>query len=327
MGNVGIQYRIIARIMDGNKVTGYHIENSKGEKIVCTKEAVAFLVAKGSVINCKGQFYKGNVVFSGVGVKIEDLPVVKDTRVKPVKIADIKEAKKDRAKKIHEIEKDKNEKIFKAFDIMYNKLKLADYVIDDIKTISKAIDRMVRTQLKFRDDEFRIEESDKVDTVWLYWDNGLLSVGIECGVEIGDDHNRRKEYKVLLYSKKLDYVWSYSKRSRYFDVEGVINEVEEEIVKVAKLISAYSENYHNTVIKNINHTMFGLLEQVDNSRWKGDSGEIIYKADNTFGRYMLTWKNSITGKIGKIEGMRIYEDYYKVIKTIEDEVLKDLSNK
>ena len=61
MGNVGIQYRIIARIMDGNKVTGYHIENSKGEKIVCTKEAVAFLVAKGSVINCKGQFYKGNV--------------------------------------------------------------------------------------------------------------------------------------------------------------------------------------------------------------------------------------------------------------------------
>ena len=229
MGNVGIQYRIIARIMDGNKVTGYHIENSKGEKIVCTKEAVAFLVAKGSVINCKGQFYKGNVVLSGVGVKIEDLPVVKDTRVKPVKIADIKEAKKDRAKKIHEIEKDKkdrNEKIFKAFDIMYNKIKLADYVIADIKTISKAIDRMVRTQLKFRDDEFRIEESDKVDTVWLYWDNGLLSVGIECGYERGDRHNRKKEYKVRLYSEKLDYGWSGSRGSGYFDAEGIINAVE-----------------------------------------------------------------------------------------------------
>ena len=143
----------------------------------------------------------------------------------------------------------------------------------------------------------------------------------------GIDIIEKKEYKVRLYSEKLDYGWSGSRGSGYFDAEGIINAVEEEIVKVAKLISAYSENYHNTVIKNINHTMFGLLEQVDNSRWKGDSGEIIYKADNTFGRYMLTWKNSITGKIGKIEGMRIYEDYDKVIKTIEDKALKDLSNK
>lgn len=93
------------------------------------------------------------------------------------------------------------------------------------------------------------------------------------------------------------------------------------------MISAYSEKYHSTVIKNINHTMFGLLEQVNISQWKGDNRELVYNVDRAFGRYMLTWKNSITGKIGKIEGMRIYEDYYKVIKTIEGEVLKDLSNK
>ena len=325
MRSAGIQYRIIARVMDGNKVTGYHLESSKGEKLVCTKDALAFLVAKGSVINCKGQFYKGKVVLSGLGIKIEDLPVVKDTSVKTVRSADIKGEKKDRVKMIHAIAKDKSEKIRKAFDIMHNKYKLADYVIADIKTISKAIDKMVRTKLKFREDEFRIEDNDRGETVWLYWDNGLLSVGIECGVERGDDYNRKKEYKVCLYSERLDYVWSDSKGYRYFDVEGVINAVEKEIAKAANMISVYSENYHNTVIKNINHTMFGLLEQVDTSRWKGDTGELVYKTDIAFGRYILTWKNSNTGKIGKIEGMRIYEDYDKVIKTIEDEVLKDLS--
>ena len=33
MRSAGIQYRIIARVMDGNKVTGYHLESSKGEKV------------------------------------------------------------------------------------------------------------------------------------------------------------------------------------------------------------------------------------------------------------------------------------------------------
>ena len=143
----------------------------------------------------------------------------------------------------------------------------------------------------------------------------------------GIDIIEKKEYKVRLYSEKLDYGWSGSRGSGYFDAEGVMNAVEGEIVKVAKMISAYSEKYHSTVIKNINHTMFGLLEQVNISQWKGDNRELVYNVDRAFGRYMLTWKNSITGKIGKIEGMRIYEDYYKVIKTIEGEVLKDLSNK
>lgn len=70
------EYQIVGRYMDGKEVTGYHlhsIETGKSGKY--TREQVAYLVGRGQVTNCEGQIYKDKVLFRGVGMNIDDLPV------------------------------------------------------------------------------------------------------------------------------------------------------------------------------------------------------------------------------------------------------------
>ena len=70
------KYTIVGRYMDGQAVTYYHLLATNGEQRKVTREQVIFLVGKGDIGNCKGQLHKENVLLRGVGINLNDLPVV-----------------------------------------------------------------------------------------------------------------------------------------------------------------------------------------------------------------------------------------------------------
>lgn len=76
MGAKRIQYQIVGRYMAGKEVTGYHLqslENGKSGKF--SREAVAYLVGRDQITNCKGQVYNQQLLLRGEGMSLEDLPV------------------------------------------------------------------------------------------------------------------------------------------------------------------------------------------------------------------------------------------------------------
>lgn len=71
-----ITYQIVGRYMNGNEVTGYHLQSMEtGKSGRYTREQVVFLVGKGQIQNCTGQIYQDRVVLRGVGMGLDDLPV------------------------------------------------------------------------------------------------------------------------------------------------------------------------------------------------------------------------------------------------------------
>jgi len=72
------RYTIVGRYMDGSSVTGYHLLDVNGEQRRVTREQVIFLVGKGDISNCRGQLHKDDVILRGVGINLNDLPVVNE---------------------------------------------------------------------------------------------------------------------------------------------------------------------------------------------------------------------------------------------------------
>ena len=70
------EYQIVGRYMDGKEVTGYHLQSIEtGKAGKYTREQVAYLVGRGQITNCEGQIYKDKVLFRGVGMNLDDLPI------------------------------------------------------------------------------------------------------------------------------------------------------------------------------------------------------------------------------------------------------------
>lgn len=69
------QYQIVGRYMSGTEVTAYHVAKV-GEKSAARldRDVVAYLAAKGQIVNCKGQLYKGKLILKGVGCRLDQLP-------------------------------------------------------------------------------------------------------------------------------------------------------------------------------------------------------------------------------------------------------------
>ncbi len=83
MGAQRTQYQIVARAMSGKEVTGYYLQSfESGKQGFYTKEQVAYLVGRDSITNCKGQLYQDKVLLRGVGISLEDLPIVNDDGIK-----------------------------------------------------------------------------------------------------------------------------------------------------------------------------------------------------------------------------------------------------
>lgn len=77
-----VQYQIVGRYMDGTSVTGYQmqsIETGKSGKF--TREQAAFLVGRGQVTNCDASIYQDKIIFKGIGVSLESLPIIRDGKI------------------------------------------------------------------------------------------------------------------------------------------------------------------------------------------------------------------------------------------------------
>lgn len=77
-----VQYQIVGRYMDGTSVTGYQmqsIETGKSGKF--TREQAAFLIGRGQVTNCDASIYQDKIIFKGIGVSLESLPIIRDGKV------------------------------------------------------------------------------------------------------------------------------------------------------------------------------------------------------------------------------------------------------
>ena len=77
-----VQYQIVGRYMDGTSVTGYQmqsIETGKSGKF--TREQATFLVGRGQVTNCDASIYQDKIIFKGIGVSLESLPIIRDGKV------------------------------------------------------------------------------------------------------------------------------------------------------------------------------------------------------------------------------------------------------
>lgn len=83
MGAQRTQYQIVARSMNGKEVNGYFLQSLENNKQgFYTKEQVAYLVGRDSITNCKGQLYQDKVLLRGVGISLENLPIVNNDGIK-----------------------------------------------------------------------------------------------------------------------------------------------------------------------------------------------------------------------------------------------------
>ena len=72
-----LKYTIVGRYMDGTNVVGYHLLSNDGNGARrFSREQVIYLVGRGHVANCKGQIYKEEVLLRGVGISLNNLPVI-----------------------------------------------------------------------------------------------------------------------------------------------------------------------------------------------------------------------------------------------------------
>ncbi|MBR1454161.1 MAG: hypothetical protein IJ593_05910 [Lachnospiraceae bacterium] len=79
MASNRIMYQVVGRYMNGPEVVGYHLQSIEtGKSRRYTKEQFAFLVGRGQVTNCDGQINEDKMLFRGVGISLNDLPVVRE---------------------------------------------------------------------------------------------------------------------------------------------------------------------------------------------------------------------------------------------------------
>lgn len=80
-GQDTVKYMVVGRYMDGTRVVGYHLKLSNGTHKRYSREALAFLVAEGVVLNCSGRIEEsngGSIQFCGKnGTNLQTLPVQK----------------------------------------------------------------------------------------------------------------------------------------------------------------------------------------------------------------------------------------------------------
>lgn len=71
------KYSIIGRYAQGREIVAFELANlSTNAHQRYTVNQVAYLVGRGSVLNCQGQIYNGKVLFRGVGCSLDQLPTV-----------------------------------------------------------------------------------------------------------------------------------------------------------------------------------------------------------------------------------------------------------
>lgn len=71
------KYSIIGRYAQGREIVAFELANlSTNVHQRYTVNQVAYLVGRGSVLNCQGQIYNGKVLFRGVGCSLDQLPTV-----------------------------------------------------------------------------------------------------------------------------------------------------------------------------------------------------------------------------------------------------------
>lgn len=80
MGAKRVQYQIVGRYMNGNEITGYHLQSLESNKSGrYTREQVIYLVGRDQITNCVGQIYQDKVLLRGKGVSLDDLPVQQES--------------------------------------------------------------------------------------------------------------------------------------------------------------------------------------------------------------------------------------------------------
>ena len=71
------RYRVAGRYMSGVKVLGYYLtEVNLGTGVNATKQEVEQLALNKQLVNCTAQHYQGKILLKGVGMKLNELPVV-----------------------------------------------------------------------------------------------------------------------------------------------------------------------------------------------------------------------------------------------------------
>ena len=71
------KYSIIGRYAQGREIVAFEVANlATNAHQRYTVNQVAYLVGRGSVLNCQGQIYNGKVLFRGVGCSLDQLPTV-----------------------------------------------------------------------------------------------------------------------------------------------------------------------------------------------------------------------------------------------------------
>lgn len=74
-----IEYQIVGRYMTGSDVTGYHLQSiDTGKSGQFTRDQVCFLVGRGQITNCTAQLYNDKVLLRGNGIKLDDLPIIRE---------------------------------------------------------------------------------------------------------------------------------------------------------------------------------------------------------------------------------------------------------
>jgi hypothetical protein len=77
MGAKRAEYQLVGRYYDGKTVVGYQLQSIESNKTgVYTKEALAYLIGRNQVTNCQGAINNDQFILRGVGMSIDDLPVV-----------------------------------------------------------------------------------------------------------------------------------------------------------------------------------------------------------------------------------------------------------
>lgn len=70
-------YNVIGRYMDGTEVVAYQLMNvANGEQKRYSREQMYYLAGRGQLSNCGARLYQDKVLLEGVGMSLNDLPIV-----------------------------------------------------------------------------------------------------------------------------------------------------------------------------------------------------------------------------------------------------------
>lgn len=77
MAREKVSYTMVGRYKQGNEVVAYHLQSlEQGKAGKFSREQVIYLIGRGQVSNCTAQLYKDGVIIRGVGMNLEELPVI-----------------------------------------------------------------------------------------------------------------------------------------------------------------------------------------------------------------------------------------------------------